>query len=62
MNICLFTSDEISNPLKKNDERAAHLVKILHKKEGDSFDAGIIGGAAGSAVITKIDEEGQIFF
>ena len=62
MNICLFTHDEIKNPLPKNDERAKHIVKILHKGAGDSFDAGIIGGAAGVAVITKISESGEIFF
>lgn len=62
MNICLFESQEISNPLQKNDERAQHIVKVLHKKAGDCFDAGIIGGAAGSAKITQIDEDGRIFF
>ena len=62
MNICLFSSDEISSPLAKNDERAVHIVKVLHKKKGDCFDAGIIGGAAGVATITEISEEGQIFF
>lgn len=62
MNICLFSSDEISIPLKKNDERALHIIKVLHKNAGDSFDAGIIGGAAGKATISKIDETGQIFF
>ncbi len=49
-------------PLPKNDERAQHLVKVLHKKAGDSFDAGIIGGAAGTATITDISENGQIYF
>lgn len=62
MNICLFSSDEISRPLAKNDERAVHIVKVLHKNKGDCFDAGIIGGAAGVATITEISEEGQIFF
>lgn len=62
MNICLFTYEEIKNPLPKNDERARHIVKILHKKEGDSFDAGIIGGAAGIATITEISADGDIFF
>jgi 16S rRNA (uracil1498-N3)-methyltransferase len=54
MNICLFTPDEISRPLALRDQRAEHLIKILHKKTGDSFDAGIIGGKAGTAVITAI--------
>lgn len=62
MNICLFSKDEIKNPLPKKDERAQHIIKVLHKKEGDSFDAGIIGGAAGKAKITRISDDGGIFF
>lgn len=57
MNICLFSQEEISNPLDIQDERAQHILKILHKKEGESFSAGIIGGQAGTAVITKIITE-----
>lgn len=56
MNICLFTQEEINQPLKLSDERAQHIVKILHKKEGDSFTAGIIGGKSGTAKITKIED------
>lgn len=62
MNICLFTSEEISKPLNKNDKRAQHIIKVLHKTPGDTFDAGIIGGAAGIAQITEISGEGQISF
>lgn len=62
MNICLFTSEEISSPLQKNDERAQHIIKVLHKGEGDCFDAGIVGGAAGTAKITRIDDDGSLFF
>ena len=62
MNICLFTHEEIKNPLEKNDERAKHIIKVLHKTEGDTFDAGVIGGAAGIATITKISEDGEISF
>ena len=54
MNICLFSDQEISKPLSLRDPRGEHIVKILHKKEGDSFSAGIIGGQAGKATITKI--------
>ena len=61
MNICLFNPEEVGKPLSLKDERGQHLVKILHKKEGDSFTAGIVGGAAGLAKITKIAQEG-IFF
>lgn len=68
MNICLFSSDEIVQPLNLSDERAQHLIKILHKKTGDTFTAGIIGGQAGIATITEIQTseddktQGQIFF
>lgn len=61
MNICLFENDEIKNPLAINDERAEHLLKILHKKEGDTFSAGIVNGDSGIAKITEISEKG-IFF
>ena len=61
MNICLFASQEIDSPLLLSDERATHLIKILHKKEGDTFTAGVIGEKAGIATITKIDSE-KIYF
>lgn len=57
MNICLFSPEEILNPLDIQDERAQHILKILHKKEGENFSAGIIGGQAGTAVIKKISVE-----
>lgn len=61
MNICLFSPDEIAKPLSFKDERGEHIIKILHKKEGDTFLAGIINGSAGKATITKIQDK-QIFF
>ncbi len=61
MNICLFSADEIVKPLPFCDERGEHIIKILHKKEGDSFFAGIINGPAGKATISKIQDK-QIFF
>ena len=59
MNICLFNKDEISLPLDLRDERGEHIVKILHKKEGETFTAGIIGGQAGTATITKIEDDNR---
>ncbi len=59
MNICLFTSEEINKPIPAHDERAEHIIKVLHKSEGDSFDAGIIGGKAGTAKITRIGKKGE---
>ena len=66
MNICLFSSEEIEFPkpfLSFDDKRGEHILKVLHKTQGDSFTAGIIGGASGTAVITKVDNsEKKIFF
>ena len=62
MNICLFSAEEISKPLPWNDERAQHIIKVLHKKENDSFTAGIIEGQSGKATITKINEKESIEF
>ena len=63
MNICLFDNDEISKPLSFDDRRGAHLLEVLHKKQGDDFTAGIIGGASGVAKIIRVDDVArQIFF
>ena len=63
MNICLFEQNEIASPLSFDDARGDHILKVLKKKQGDDFTAGIIGGSSGVARITKIDETArQIFF
>ncbi len=59
MNICLFEQEEISKPLNADDPRAQHIIKVLHKGVGDCFSAGVIGGQAGTATITKIDSQAQ---
>lgn len=61
MNICLFKKEELENPLSFSDERGEHIIKILHKKEGDTFFAGVINSKSGKATITKIENK-QIFF
>lgn len=61
MNICLFSEQEINKPLDIHDERATHIVNILHKKQNDSFTAGIIGGQSGIAVIKEITDSHILF-
>jgi len=61
MNICLFSKEEISQPLPLRDERAQHIIKVLHKKAGENFTAGIVGGASGTAVIREINDQGITF-
>ena len=59
MNICLFSKEEVQEGfnLSIKDERAVHIIKVLHKKIGDSFVAGIIDGMAGVATIQNIDDK-----
>ena len=57
MNICLFKQEELNRPLSIKDERGEHIIKILHKKEGDIFSAGVINGMAGTATIKKIEND-----
>ncbi len=55
MNICLFNQEELESGLDLRDERAKHILTVLHKGEGDCFTAGIIGGKAGQARIESIE-------
>ncbi|MDR1390453.1 MAG: 16S rRNA (uracil(1498)-N(3))-methyltransferase [Treponema sp.] len=61
MNMILFGPGETGKALARTDERALHLLKVLHKKAGDSFDAGVEGGALGKGVITQIKNDELLF-
>ncbi len=60
MNIVLFSNQD-NYFFPHEDERAKHILSVLKKEKGDSFEAGIENGLAGEAIITKINSEG-IFF
>jgi RsmE family RNA methyltransferase len=62
VNLILFEEHEINKALPRRDERAIHLLKVLHKKAGDSFEAGILGNGRGSGRIGKINLDGSINF
>lgn len=57
MNIVLFEAGETRVPLILSDERAQHILKVLRRGEGDSFDAGEIDGRRGKAIVRSIGEE-----
>ena len=61
MNIILLEEHELGRSLSRRDERTIHLVKVLHKKAGDIFEAGILGGMKGMGRIEKINFDGSIF-
>lgn len=58
MNIILFRPEELHSPLPRTDRRAQHLLKVLHKDAGDSFEAGLVNGPSGVARIAAVDEQG----
>jgi RsmE family RNA methyltransferase len=60
MNLILFEEHELGRPLPRRDERTVHLLKVLHKKPGDTFDAGILGGQRGAGTIEKISLDGSL--
>lgn len=61
VNIVLFEEDELASPLPLCDHRVKHIQKILRKGVGDSFDAGIVNGAAGTAEILSVSPQGMEF-
>jgi len=61
VNIILLEEHELGRSLSRRDERTIHLVKVLHKKAGDIFEAGILGGMKGMGRIEKINFDGSIF-
>jgi RsmE family RNA methyltransferase len=66
LNCVLFNKTElhfgenklISAFLPRRDKRAVHLLKVLHKKTEDSFDAGVLEDKLGTGTIFKITAEG----
>ncbi|MDR1786199.1 MAG: 16S rRNA (uracil(1498)-N(3))-methyltransferase [Spirochaetaceae bacterium] len=56
MNIVLFDEPEISVPLPLSDPRAQHIVTVLRKRAGDTFEAGVVNRAAGVARIGAVTD------
>ncbi len=54
MNLILFEMDEIGRPLPRGDRRAGHLLDVLRRREGDTFDAGLINGPRGTGMLVAI--------
>jgi len=60
VNIILLEENALTHTLPKRDERTIHLLKVLHKKQGDTFEAGILDGMRGKGRIEKINQDGSI--
>lgn len=61
VNIVLFEEEELASPLPLCDHRVKHIQKILRKGVGDTFDAGLVNGAAGTAEILSVSPQGMEF-
>lgn len=57
MNLVLLESAEIGRPLPLADRRARHVLDVLRRKVGDTFDAGVIDGPRGKATLTAVGAE-----
>jgi RsmE family RNA methyltransferase len=55
VNLILFEADEIAHPLPRSDPRAEHLLHVLGRRAGDTFDAGLINGPRGKGTLGAID-------
>ena len=56
MNLILFDLPETERPLPRSDRRAAHILEVLRRQPGDTFDVGLINGPRGKATLSSIAE------
>ncbi len=57
MNLVLFETAEITAPLPVSDLRARHILDVLRRREGDSFDAGVVNGPRGKATLAARSDD-----
>jgi 16S rRNA U1498 N3-methylase RsmE len=62
VNIILFEPRELGKPLGRWDERTSHLLRVLRKKPGDTFDAGLLEDKLGTGRIEGIRLDGSLFY
>lgn len=54
MNLILFEPSEITAPLPRTDPRAVHVLDVLRRREGDTFDVGLVNGPCGKATLAAL--------
>lgn len=55
VNLILFEPGETERPLPRSDRRARHIVEVLRREVGDTFDVGLINGPRGKATLLADD-------
>lgn len=61
MNLILFEPSELHAPLPRSDRRARHLLEVLRRQPGDSFDAALINGPRGKGTLTAVSDAAVTF-
>jgi RsmE family RNA methyltransferase len=54
VNLVLFTPTELDRPLPRGDRRAIHLLRVLRRREGGTFDAGLVNGPRGKGTLATV--------
>lgn len=54
LNLILFTPEETTRPLPRTDARARHLLDVLQRRPGDTFDAGLRDGPRGKGTVVAV--------
>lgn len=57
MNLILFESAVAATPLPRRDPRATHLLDVLRRSVGDTFDVGLVNGPRGKATLAAISPD-----
>jgi len=56
LNLVLFHPEEIAQPLPRSDARAEHILGVLRREVGNSFDVGLANGPRGKATLVGTNE------
>jgi RsmE family RNA methyltransferase len=54
VNLILFEPAETARPLSRRDPRAVHVLQVLRRREGETFDVGLIEGPRGKGTLVAI--------
>ena len=57
VNLVLFEPTEIDRPLPRADRRAIHVLEVLRRRPGESFDCGVANGPRGKATVVAVEAD-----
>ena len=57
VNLILFEPAEVAAPLPRSDRRAAHILDVLRRKAGETFDAGVLNGPRGKGTLVAVNPD-----